>query len=217
MIRHGAPVPTASIHARDSRLSITLAFGAPTRNTAGTFGRSSTTGVPSLELVAGPLAQRLQAGGAKRVERDDRQPLEQPGQPAGVLGGHHARDHVAELEQERGDVEPGGALAGELGAEEGGVALELAGGIAAGLERGRSGSPEAATAQRLDSRFATCAVCVAALVARRNRSGRPLEPDDPAREDLARRARSSMASSPAEPRASFIHCADRSKPAGGPP
>jgi hypothetical protein len=38
IIRHGAPVLTASIQARESRLSITLELGAPTSITAGTLG-----------------------------------------------------------------------------------------------------------------------------------------------------------------------------------
>jgi hypothetical protein len=70
------------------------------------------------------------------------EPLEQVRERGRVRFVRHPADHLAELEQERGDIEASRALAGKLGAEERGVALDLAGRVGARPELGRGGHPE---------------------------------------------------------------------------
>jgi len=86
MIRQGAPVPTASIHARDSSESNHRRARRADQQHGWNFRKDLDHRRAALELVGLALAQRLHPRCGERIECDGGEPLEQPAQRRGVLG-----------------------------------------------------------------------------------------------------------------------------------
>ena len=171
MIRHGAPVPTASIHARASRLSITRRRSA--RRPAAPPAPSAGARRPACRPRAARSSARAATAGptvAKRRARPRSATRTGGSAPTRVLGDDHRRRPrraargAAPRCRTRSRPRSRTARPGTPR-----CARARASHREPGPELGRAAVRGHRSAPR--RRFATCAVWVAALVARRNRSG----------------------------------------------